>query len=126
SQSEGRGLGDLHLGCGARRSISSMVDSGKGRNKEKDVAVQIVDHGTLYYNAATTKRIIIHGNGGNDTFDVKGDVKTPLVLDGGEGNDSIEGGHGKDMLLGGPGDDQLKAQDGMDVLIGGTGMDTLK
>src|SRR5205823_5145841 len=95
-------------------------------NKEKDVVVQIVDHGTLYYNAATTKRIIVHGNGGNDNFEVKGDVKTPLVLDGGEGNDSIQGGHGSDMLLGGPGDDVLRSQDGKDVLIGGVGADNMK
>jgi hypothetical protein len=114
--------------------IISTVDTGKSapgtpnpdKTKEKDIMVQIQDVGTLYYNAATIKRLVIQGSDGNDSVQVKGDVKVPLAIFGGGGNDSIQGGHGADLLAGGPGDDSLTSQDGSDVLIGGAGSDNIK
>src|SRR5439155_563022 len=65
------------------------------------------------------------GGGGNDTFTVTGDVKTPLLIDGGACNDVINGGKGNDILLGGADNDVLTGHEGRDILIGGTGSDNL-
>jgi Ca2+-binding RTX toxin-like protein len=57
----------------------------------------------------------IYGNvlGGNDT------------LDGGQGNDTLEGQAGNDVLTGGDGEDLLKGGAGNDTLVGGSFADTL-
>lgn len=50
----------------------------------------------------------------------------PVILTGGTGQDTLEGGDGNDSLTGGGGDDTLKGDDGNDVLTGGAGNDSLK
>lgn len=47
-------------------------------------------------------------------------------MDGGSGNDTLNGDLGDDVLFGGIGNDVLKGQDGDDVLHGGDGADILK
>jgi RTX calcium-binding nonapeptide repeat (4 copies) len=47
------------------------------------------------------------------------------VICGGEGDDTITGGDGADRILGGPGDDELRGSEGSDVLNGGAGHDFL-
>jgi Ca2+-binding RTX toxin-like protein len=106
-------------------NVVTIYREDKTGDKKKNIAVNI-DGTVLYYDMDTTKRIIIYGEGGNDSFDVKGDIKTPLVIDGGEGNDSITGGHGSDLLIGGPGDDVMDGKESANVLIGGTGADNIK
>jgi Ca2+-binding RTX toxin-like protein len=73
----------------------------------------------------------VTGGNGNDT--ILGDDGTN-ILDGGPGNDTIDGrggndqlfgGPGNDTLIGGPGDDTLDGGPGNDTLLGGPGNDTL-
>ncbi len=69
----------------------------------------------------------IQGLGGNDRLEV---LTGPLagknlVLDGGAGNDTLQGGQGRDILYGGPGDDKLFGGDNDDVLYGDEGRDEL-
>jgi Ca2+-binding RTX toxin-like protein len=63
--------------------------------------------------------------GGDDLVKVHKDIPVPLWIDGGAGNDRLEGGDGNDVLLGGAGNDDLFARDGNDVVIGGDGADVL-
>ena len=51
--------------------------------------------------------------------------RIPVVLDGGRGNDTLEGGEGDDRLIGGAGNDTLEGGEGDDKLIGGAGDDSL-
>ncbi|MEQ1826853.1 MAG: hypothetical protein ABL921_12940 [Pirellula sp.] len=69
----------------------------------------------------------MQGLGGNDRLEV---ITGPLagknmVLDGGEGNDTLIGGQGRDILKGGKGDDKLFGGDNDDVLYGDEGRDEL-
>ena len=69
-------------------------------------------------------RIIVYGNGGNDSIKVfhsAGDK--PAELFGGEGNDWIRGGKGDDVIVGGSGNDFIGGYNGRDLLIGGDGTD---
>ncbi len=63
---------------------------------------------------------------GDGDDDVSGAFhETPLLLDGGNGNDVLAGGRAGDTLTGGPGDDDLSGRAGGDELRGGDGNDTL-
>ncbi len=48
----------------------------------------------------------------------------PLILDGGKGNDTIDGSDGDDLLIGGSGHDVLDGDRGNDLVLGGSGNDT--
>ena len=71
----------------------------------------------------------MRGLDGNDTLDggdgndvVMGDIDND-VLDGGNGHDILDGGIGNDTLRGGASDDSLDGWTGVDTMIGGTGND---
>jgi len=72
-----------------------------------------------------TGRIIAYGLDGNDRITVSDRITLPSTLDGGNGNDRLQGGGGSDLLLGGAGCDRLTAHKGNDTLRGGDGTDVL-
>ncbi len=62
---------------------------------------------------------------GDDEATIAGSITTRVILDGGAGNDHLNGGGGLNILLGGRGDDELLGGKDRDVLIGGLGKDRL-
>jgi Ca2+-binding RTX toxin-like protein len=70
--------------------------------------------------------LIVKGNGGDDGIDASTLAAgiTNLTLDGGAGNDSLQGSQGADMLLGGDGNDSIDGNQGNDVALMGAGDDT--
>src|SRR5262249_47501949 len=60
---------------------------------------------------------------GNDQVSISGSVKLPAVLDGGDGDDTLNGGQVGSVLIGGRGDDYLGGAGGRDLLIGSLGAD---
>ncbi len=70
-------------------------------------------------------RLIVNGLGGNDSLTVDSRLTLPAELNGGNGNDTLSGGAGDDILNGGDGTDTLSGNNGRDLLIGGLGLDTL-
>jgi uncharacterized repeat protein (TIGR01451 family) len=70
--------------------------------------------------------IIVLGQAGNDTITVDKKLPQARLLYGNEGNDTLDGDVGRNILIGGGGDDTLEGDDGRDILIGGAGADTLK
>ncbi len=67
---------------------------------------------------ANPGRLAIYGGAGNDGLFVDPKIKTPAVIVGGDGNDTLFGGAGRDILIGGAGKDKLNGRDGDDILIG--------
>jgi Ca2+-binding RTX toxin-like protein len=66
------------------------------------------------------------GQGGNDGLSANDDVDNRVVLDGGEGDDGLDGYKFSDVLRGGPGNDKLYGRGGDDELRGGEGDDELQ
>jgi Ca2+-binding RTX toxin-like protein len=64
----------------------------------------------------------VTGGSGNDSIDGGWGKDT---LNGGSGNDDLFGNDGNDSLIGGSGKDDLRGGDGNDTLIGGSGVDRL-
>ena len=70
--------------------------------------------------------ITVVGGPGNDSLSANNDVDNRVTLDGGEGDDVLDGMRFGDTLLGGPGNDTLRGNGGDDVLRGGDGNDRLE
>jgi Ca2+-binding RTX toxin-like protein len=73
----------------------------------------------------TTEKLVVNLAGGNDTFSASGDLGSliSLTVDGGAGNDTINGGSGADTLLGGDGNDVIDGNGGLDTAFLGAGDD---
>jgi len=56
---------------------------------------------------------------------IAGSIEIATLIDGGTGDDHLNGGNGPNALLGGWGEDMLIGGNGRDVLIGGYGVDRL-
>ncbi|MGB3612382.1 MAG: calcium-binding protein [Elainellaceae cyanobacterium] len=68
------------------------------------------------------EKVVFSGGEGNDILNASGTL-TPVVADGGAGDDILIGGAGDDILIGGDGADLLIGGAGNDILIGGQGAD---
>ena len=73
--------------------------------------------------ASAVNSIAFNAGAGNDSL--MNSTSTPVVADGGDGNDSLVGGSGNDTLYGIGGDDTLVGGDGNDLIRGGSGNDSL-
>ena len=74
---------------------------------------------------AALNGIMVYGQSGNDRIELQNKIEVRSLLDGGLGNDRIQGGAAANIILGGDGDDQLLGGQGRDVMIGGRGSDYL-
>ena len=70
-------------------------------------------------------RVLVYGQGGDDWIHVAQNVDAPILLDGGDGDDTLVGGRGQSILLGQAGNDWLFGGYGRGLLIGGTGADRI-
>ena len=94
-----------------------------------------LDYGAIeqYFNAGIAADLV---KGSLDLFDFNQAASNTIpdfswigprvnLLEGGAGNDKLEGGAGRNILLGGDGNDQLSGNAGDDILVGGKGDDIL-
>jgi Ca2+-binding RTX toxin-like protein len=77
-----------------------------------------------------TERLDLNANGGEDSVTADPGFDTlKLDVEGGEGNDNLDGGDAADLLSGGPGNDRLTGDDNpaftQDVSLGDAGDDTM-
>jgi hypothetical protein len=67
----------------------------------------------------------LNGLGGDDSLTTAPDVAIPLAVDGGSGNDVIQGGAASDSIDGGDGNDLVQVRENVaDFVRGGPGADT--
>jgi len=73
--------------------------------------------------AGTVERVDLQANGGADEFVASGDLAglVALVVDGGDGDDTLSGANGSDLLFGGDGRDGVDANGGNDYVFLGAG-----
>jgi Ca2+-binding RTX toxin-like protein len=85
------------------------------------VAINLVPQGVF----SSGGRLLVFGQGGDDTVEIDALIGRTAEVYGGAGNDRLTGGGGTNLLLGGDGNDTLTGGAGRDLLIGGTGADTI-
>ena len=74
-----------------------------------------------------TEHVQVNGLGGNDSVTAHDGVgaATLLSVDGGAGDDTVNGSDGPDLILGGEGNDSLNGGGGDDRIVGDRGADTM-
>src|SRR5947207_2847182 len=122
------GYGTLMVkGTQASEKIALRLRAGDSSMLEVDGG----DDGSADFSFARSgiARIVVDGRGGNDAIridDRNGAVedKTPTILAGGDGKDTLSGGSGVETLLGGRGNDSIDGNGGADTGLLGPGDDT--
>ncbi len=61
--------------------------------------------------------LIIFGLDGDDTITVDGDITLDTIIDGGDGNDTLQGGGGRNTLIGGNGYDTVILASGQNTVV---------
>jgi Ca2+-binding RTX toxin-like protein len=77
------------------------------------------------FNAKEIERIEIYLGDGNDRAQVADNIKLPVLMDGGTGNDRLVAGRGPTMIIGGEGNDRLVGGCAGDKIYGGAGNDLI-
>ncbi len=100
--------------------ITITTVTAKDGKKNDDVDINNLHS---YFDVTTTKTITINTDGGADVITADSTVKTTLIVYAGEGDDSITGGGGKNLLFGQGGNDTINGGAAGDALVGGAGAD---
>ncbi len=91
-----------------------------------DTQIEILKSGSGNDNLVGSRKAVdyieIDGGAGNDV--INGGLAKTSTLKGGDGDDLISGGRGNNTIIGGNGDDIIFGQLGKDTLTGGAGKDT--
>ena len=106
-----------------RETHGGDADDAITGDAEDDVICGDVENDTLSYSVGPGGHVIVYGMAGRDNIRLTGTVN--LEAHGGDGNDTITGGAGHDVIWGDQGNDTLTGSAGNDVLVGGSGSDRL-
>ncbi|MBC8351189.1 MAG: hypothetical protein H8E66_04335 [Planctomycetes bacterium] len=74
---------------------------------------------------ADVNRIFMLLCDGNDHATISGRITLDAIIDGGAGDDHLNGGDGSNVILGREGNDHINGGSGRDILIGGLGEDRI-
>jgi len=120
-------------GAGVHGGILQIM----GTKADDHVTINPDDHGNLMVHATffptnhrvyppeTISGILIVLCQGNDKATIAGSITLPATVFGSDGDDRLNGGGGRNILVGGNGDDMLIGGQDNDLLIGGNGADRI-
>lgn len=97
----------------------------QGNKLLKVHATFFVDVNFKTFPLADVDRIVVYVYGGRDHVTIAGNIDIPTIIDGGSGDDRLNGGQGPTVIVGSGGDDEVHGGQGRDILIGGSGADRL-
>ncbi len=121
----GAGIVDRTLFIIGGDADDHVTVSMQGSSKIKVKASFFTGSSCATFAAAAFDRIVIYVHGGDDHVTVSSNVTKRAIIDGGSGDDHLNGGKGGNAILGGSGNDQIIGGTGRDILIGGLGCDKL-
>ena len=109
-------LTDLIVGTSVYGNDSAVVNPAAGGN------VSVTLNGRALGTFHPTGRIIMYAGMGNDALTVSQSIGLSAFLYAGNGNDTLNGGGGDNVLVGGPGHDSLNGGPARNVDIAGSGL----
>jgi Ca2+-binding RTX toxin-like protein len=120
---------DLNEGAGGTDTVE--VNGGGGAEQFTTTAngarvrFDRVNPAPFAIDIGTSEKLVLNANGGDDSYAATGNLAAliQITVDGGAGNDTLNGSNGVDLLFGGDGDDFADGQQGNDVALLGAGDD---
>lgn len=94
------------------------------RNDDQSLGLE-VNGETYRLELAAGQELTIRAGDGNDVVDVAADVEVNIIVDGGNGDDTIRTGAGNDRIDAGLGNDTIESRGGRDDVFGNTGNDRI-
>ncbi|HET9220601.1 MAG TPA: hypothetical protein VFR18_26720, partial [Terriglobia bacterium] len=91
----------------------------------KSGTIAVLINGKIVGEYEPTGHIVVYGLAGDDRMIVSGNISVPVILIGGDGDDSLQAGDTSTILLGGRGNDTLLGGRRRSLLVGGDGEDSL-
>jgi Ca2+-binding RTX toxin-like protein len=125
---------DTDLNEGGADTDNTEVNGGNGAEQFAATAngtrvrFDRVDPAPFSIDMGTTENLLLHANGGDDSFATSGNLAAlvRIIADGGAGDDRILGSNGDDLLIGGDGTDFIDGNQGNDTGFLGAGDDTFQ
>ncbi len=120
-------------GVGLHEGVLQII----GTSEDDHVSINQTGNGTLKVHAdflvdgkrdfvlAEIDRILMVLCEGDDHASISNKVTLHSIIDGGAGDDHLNGGGGSNLIRGGAGDDHLNGGSGRDILVGGLGTDRI-
>lgn len=103
----------------------TIVINPQGKQGTSNTTVGVKLSGVSLGKFSGVNSIVVSGLAGNDNIQIAGGIKVSTELHGGDDNDRLKGGAGRNLLLGEDGDDYLIGGRNSDLLIGGDGIDRI-
>lgn len=100
----------------------SLNQTGNGTLK---VHADFLSEGTRNFDLSDVDSILAILCDGDDHMTISSKITLDAVIDGGNGDDHLNGGGGSNLILGGGGDDHINGGSTRDILIGGFGADRI-
>jgi Ca2+-binding RTX toxin-like protein len=119
---------------GGRQYVSSdqlVFTTGSGDDKvsitrNTDGSLALDANGEKYrLELASGQELTIRSGDGDDVIDVASDVEVNIIVEAGNGNDTIKTGRGNDRIDGGAGNDVINSGAGNDYVFGNSGDDRI-
>ena len=130
---ENQGAGDRFAidGGAGNDSVTANGSAGDdviGIARDSTNSIAVFAEGGQPISLTNVEHLLVEGGEGNDTISGQNGIATltQLTIDGGAGNDTIHGGDGDDTLLGGSGNDFIDGNRGNDTAQLGAGDDTFQ
>lgn len=103
------------------------IKAGNDAADATSVRFDRINFGLFGLNISASERMTVNGLAGNEDIQAEASVGTRILLtaNGGNGDDTIVGTPGADLLTGGDGNDTLSGEAGDDRLVGDRGGDTM-
>ena len=103
-------------------SVASITESDFEITESK---IDGAESSYFYEFSSVVEKLVIYGQGGNDTISVSGLAFVPVTINGGKGDDTIEGSYGDDQIDGAEGNDVISEAYGNNTIDGAEGNDTI-
>ncbi len=98
----------------------------KEKNGSVEVKIESDDFDAKHaFPAADVGRVFVFALAGDDEVNIHKTISLDAFVLGGDGDDQLSGGQGRNVLVGGNGDDEIIGNHTLDIIIGGWGEDEM-
>lgn len=112
---------DIKLVNDATNANTKLIINGASTGSNANDTIDL----TKLASGSNVDKIVVNGNGGDDTIKLSSTLTIATIVNGGDGDDDIIGGISDDKIKGDSGNDTIASGTGDDIVEGGAGVDNI-